>query len=156
MSELQVQKSRETEFQDTLVEFEACVETPFVPGELPGWVSSAQAALERFIPTFDRQLKKHQSDFEQIREQDQELHQRVATMQADDAALRELSRDIAQQLERLRTAAGLVEPDEALLRDTMHALVDDAIAFIVQIRKQEQAVRTWLMEAFNRDRGTVD
>jgi hypothetical protein len=35
-------------------------------------------------------------------------------------------------------------------------LVDQGMALVTQIRKQEVAIQTWFIEAFNRDRGSVD
>ncbi len=49
-----------------------------------------------------------------------------------------------------------VEPDEGQANNHVQALIDEAMAFIMRARKQEVAVQTWYVEAFNRERGGGD
>jgi len=76
-------------FLSALAEFERCLETPVVPGELPNWANAARAACE---------------------------------------------------------SVG------RLLREK----VDEALGFVIQARKQQTALKTWYVEAFQRDRGVAD
>jgi hypothetical protein len=38
----------------------------------------------------------------------------------------------------------------------MQDLIDAGLKLVIRVRTQEQAIRTWFLEAFDRDRGTAD
>jgi hypothetical protein len=49
-----------------------------------------------------------------------------------------------------------LEPDEGHARRALETIVDGGLKLVIRIRKQEVAISTWLMEAFDRDRGVAD
>jgi hypothetical protein len=56
----------------------------------------------------------------------------------------------------ISVAAAKVEPDELTLAKARDHLVERGLSLVLRIRKQEAAVKTWYLEAFQRDRGVGD
>lgn len=140
-----------------LDELEASVETPFVPGEFERWIAEVESAWTHLQPDLDWLLaKRHPEDYAEIGEEDPELIPRVEQMRQEDAEIEQQAAILQRQIPPLQSAIAHVEPDEAQLKPQLDELVRSVLSLIIRIRKQEQAVRTWLGEAFNRDRGTVD
>jgi hypothetical protein len=151
-----VDDERDT-FLASLANLEADVETPCVPGELEGWISDIDDALQRLRPLLERQIGViHPRQFADIGAEDEELLRRVELMRLEDASIEVEARRLGEQIRILKTAATNIEPDEAKLRVAFDTFVEAGIAWIIRVRTQEQAIRTWFMEAFNRDRGDVD
>jgi hypothetical protein len=63
-----------------------------------------------------------------------------------------LSRQFAD-LEANATRAGA---DEKQVIDQQRALLDEGLRFVIDVRRQETAIRTWIEEAFDRDTGLGD
>ena len=142
---------------EALDNLEACVETPFVPGELERWIGSVDDAWQPIPVLLARLASSHHPDqFAKMRDEDDGLIRRIELMREEDQKLDKLSDEFGQRIPQLETAIANIEPDEALLNPALDAFVDEALNLIIRIRTQEQTVRTWLLEAFNRDRGTVD
>jgi hypothetical protein len=142
---------------EALAALEASVETPFVPGEFERWMSEVESAWKKLRTCLDWLIAtRHPQDFAEIRQEDLELSPRVEQMRQEDAEIQQQAETLGQQIPPLQAAVAHVEPDEARLAPRLEALARDALNFVIRVRKQEQAVRTWLGEAFNRDRGTVD
>ncbi|MEX0726455.1 MAG: hypothetical protein WEB58_09910 [Planctomycetaceae bacterium] len=143
------------DFERQLDAFEQCTETPFVPGELEQWLSAVREAFDGLVPMVKESQRIHEEEFVEIVEEDPELHVHVELM-------REEERAIAKELDELtkwfnefpkrRIDGG----DETEYKLDLDRFVSAALEMLVRIRKQEVTVRTWLMEAFMRDRGTVD
>lgn len=142
---------------EALAELEANIETPFVPGELERWINDVHGAFQRLRPLLDHQISDvHPQQYDEIREEDEELFRRVDQMRQEDADIIETASQLSEEIPKLQTAAANVEPDEAKLRTAFDGFVESVLDFIIRVRTQEQALRTWLMEAFTRDRGDVD
>jgi hypothetical protein len=80
-------------------------------------------------------------------------------MREEDAAIIVNEAHIANWLDFLkaRVSAGDNEGGcEAGLKEELDRFVTESLALVVRIRKQELAVRTWVVEAFTRDRGDAD
>lgn len=141
----------------TLAELEASVETPCIPGELEQWIDAVDDAFQRLKPFLDRQIATfHPQQFDDIGEEDEELFRRVEQMREEDASIDRQAARLGERMTKLKTAAANIEPDEAKLRTAFEGFVEAALDWIIQVRTQEQAIRTWLLEAFTRDRGDVD
>jgi hypothetical protein len=56
----------------------------------------------------------------------------------------------------LKGTADLIEPDERLAADAHAALIEKGLQLVIAARTQEEAISTWYVEAFARDRGDVD
>ncbi len=145
------------ELHDRLEAFEQAVETPFVPGEMEGWIQSVEDAWGDLQPALTNALDRvHPQMFESIRQDDLGLSARVDDMVETDVELRELNSQIKQLTDHLQEAIQNVEPDEGRVKLALDHFVDRAIDFIVKLRKQNRAIAVWSMESVNRDRGTVD
>ena len=143
--------------EGALATLEASVETPLVPGEFERRMSEVESAWKDLQPCFEWLMAtRHPQDFAEIGREDAELISRVEQMRQEDAEIRQQAEILQQQIPPLEAAVAHVEPDEARLTPRLEALARDALNFVIRVRKQEQAVRTWLGEAFNRDRGTID
>jgi hypothetical protein len=59
-------------------------------------------------------------------------------------------------MELLRPLVQRVEPDEMRAESAMAEFAQTLLDLVQRLRKQEVALRTWLVEAFTRDRGAVD
>jgi hypothetical protein len=140
-----------------LAELEEALELPLVAGELTAWTSRVANAARIVHSLLTEHLARaHGEDFAAIVEQDLEMATCIENMKAEDAAIRleferfmELARNVA-------AAATRAEPDELILEKAREHLVDHGLALVLRIRKQEAAVRTWYIEAFQRDRGVGD
>lgn len=145
------------ELSAALEELEACVETPLIPGEFERWIDEVDAAWTRLQPSLNSALTaQHPADYAEIGEEDQELIRRVEEMRQEDVEIAQEAANLGRHLPKLKSAIARGEPDEARLTPLIDTFIGSALGLIIRIRKQEQAVRTWLGEAFNRDRGTVD
>jgi hypothetical protein len=89
-------------------------------------------------------------------EEDQELLPQIERLKAEDEAIEHEREHIGNMVERDAQHVPKLEPDEAKAQKHVQNLIDEGLAFITRTRKQEVAVGTWLVEAFNRDRGTAD
>lgn len=142
---------------EALADLEASVETPFVPGELEPWIAAVDEAFQHLRPRLDwSSTHVHPQQFDEIDHEDPELMRRVDQMRQEDAAIKEAARQLAEQIPKLETVVSAIEPDEAGMTAVMDEFVQAMLNLIVRVRTQEQAVRTWLMEAFDRDLGAVD
>ncbi len=151
------EKIREESLQEALADFETSAATPFVSGEMVGWLAAFEAALQRLDPLLHEQIEvEHAEQFEEIGRQDPELLQHVENLRAEDLGILEQTRGLWQQLEVLRPVVSRIEPDEKVVEDPMATFSQAALDLVSRIRKQEVAIRTWLVEAYMRDRGIVD
>ncbi len=149
-------KSHQAQLHGALDRFEECAETPFVPGELESWLQATEEALYILIPLLKEQADSiHAGEFEEIAEANPGLLSRVEEMRAEDRAIREQKDKIVDWLYGLgaRLKHGASETD---LKSDLDLFVSAALELVMRIHKQEVVVRTWLVEAFDRDRGTVD
>jgi hypothetical protein len=140
-----------------LREFETCLETPFVPGELERWMDAVHSSWTRLSPALRDRFEREQPEmFEQIADDDPEMHDRVRELRLHNATVLELRSDLEARIPRLSERAQRVEPDEKRLDDELNGLVEDGLRFVIEARKQEVALRTWMLEAYERERGPVD
>jgi hypothetical protein len=84
------------------------------------------------------------------------MFRHVDELQAEDGRIAESFRALEERLPVLRQLAERVEPDEKRASTAVSEFAENALQFVMQVRKQELAFQTWLMEAFTRDRGVVD
>jgi hypothetical protein len=74
----------------------------------------------------------------------------------EDAAIEKDRKTFDQAVSRIATHVPKLEPDEEKAQQHVKKLVDEGMAFVARVRKQEVAIQTWFVEAFNRDRGAGD
>lgn len=147
----------EERLKEALAEFEGCVETPVVPGELPGWSEQAEQSCERLGNFLRDEIGHHHRQlFQEITNEDPALAPRVQEMVATDQTLLQQHHQVCDRCHAMRAEADFAEPHEARMEPRVEAFVEEAIKLVVAIRKQERAVTTWYQEAMLRDRGDVD
>jgi hypothetical protein len=147
----------EDELKKALAAFESSLATPVVSGELAEWLEAVKQSWTEVSAKTHYQVKqKHLLQFERITKEDPELLPRVEQLQAEDAAIEQNREMLGQIVSSTTSHAPKLEPDEEKAQHHIKKLVDEGMAFIVRVRKQEVAIQTWYTEAFNRDRGAGD
>jgi septal ring factor EnvC (AmiA/AmiB activator) len=157
MTDLSREQEREHALQRALDSLEACAGTPFVPGEMVAWLRATDHALERLYPLVSRQISQvHSAQYAEISQEDPELLRQVEILQQEDQAILEQLSSAQSRMELLRPLVQRVEPDEKRAESAMAEFAQTLLDLVQRLRKQEVALRTWLVEAFTRDRGAVD
>lgn len=140
-----------------LADLEEALEMPAVAGELPHWTARAANAARVVHSLLNEHLAKaHREDFAEIARQDLEMAACIDKMKAEDKTIRLEFERFMELAKNVAAAAARVEPDELTMAKAVRHLVDTGLALVLRIRKQEAAVRTWYIEAFQRDRGVGD
>lgn len=147
----------QNDLKTALSNFETSLLTPTVSGELPAWMDEVQKSWAEASAQIHYQVRHlHPRQYEEISKQDPELLPRIELLKAEDEAIEQQREQLAQLINRIGEHAPKLEPDEEKAEKHVKALVDEGTTFLIRVRKQEVAVQTWYVEAFNRDRGAVD
>jgi hypothetical protein len=147
----------EDALKNALEAFETNLATPVISGELSGWVRGVQKSWSETSSQVHYTVKHlHPREFEEMGGADPELLPRIEQLEAEDAALEEDREKLSTAISRFVEHAPKLEPDEGKAGQHTKKLVDEGLAFIARVRKQQVAIKTWFVEAFNRDRGAVD
>lgn len=142
---------------NSLAQLETCLETPIVPGGLPKWVGEASEALATVGVQLRLQIEDHhQETFAEIAAQDPELSRRVEEMKAEDCALIDQHEQLLAALAKVCEQAAEGTPTAVIREDDVSAIIEQGLELVIRVRKQEKALTTWFVEAFNRDRGVGD
>jgi hypothetical protein len=145
------------DLQDAVQRLATSVETPVVPGELPNWIAAVGEAIAPLAALLhNKAAKVDASEYAQIMQEDPALAPQVEQLKQGDRECHEQLQALRERVEGLKTKAVRREPDEASLNDEIQEVVDKGLALVILIQKQEVARRTWLQEAYNRDRGVAD
>ena len=140
-----------------LTTFESSLLTPTVCGELATWLEEVQKSWEEASTQVHYHIKHlHPRQYDEISKQDPELLPRIDQLRAEDEAIEQQRALLAQAIGRVGQHVPKMEPDEEKAAKYTKAMIDSGTAFLIQVRKQEAAVQTWYVEAFNRDGGSVD
>ena len=151
------QTEPEHELKTALDVFETCLETPVMAGELLAWVDELQNAWADVSGQMHGHVAEiHPRQYQQISKEDPELLPKIEKLTAEDEAIDEDRAEFDRRLRRCGEIAPQFEPDEEESAEHIQALVDEGIALVTRVRKQEVAVQTWFVEAFTRDRGVAD
>ncbi len=148
---------QESKLFTALVELETALETPVIPGEVEQWAQAVQTSFDEVKPLIMESIEReHAQQFDTITTEDPELFRRVTQLKEED-------QEIVSQLSRAQNSLqGLLvrttgtDPHERQFENHIDQLVEKGLALIIQVRKQELAIQTWMTEAMKRDRGTVD
>lgn len=144
-------------FRKKLADLEEALEVPLVAGELTAWTSRVANSARIVHSVLTEHLAQaHREDFATMAQQDLEMATCIDNMKAEDATIRLESEHFMELASNVAAAATRAEPDELALEKAREHLVDRGLALVLRIRKQEAAVRTWYIEAFQRDRGVGD
>jgi hypothetical protein len=137
--------------------FTMCLEDPCVPGELEGWSKTVWEAVERVRPLLYKHLtRNHNEHFAGIVEEDPEMFRQVTLLKNEDQNILQNFHAVSERARTLLQKASHIEPNEAQLQDEVSAFISDGLAFVLRVQRQGIAIRTWLQEAFLRDRGVAD
>lgn len=151
------QSNSENELKATLSAFETSLATPVVSGELAEWVGAVEKSWAEASAQVHYEIRhRHPRQYEQMSKEDPELLPRVEQLQGEDAAIEQEREKLSHTVARTAQHVPKLEPDEERAQQHTKKLVDEGMAFIARVRKQEVAIQTWFVEAFNRDRGAVD
>lgn len=140
-----------------LTTFETSLLSPTVSGELTTWLEEVQKSWDEASTQIHYHIKHlHPRQYDEISKQDPELLPRIDQLRAEDEAIEQQRAQLAQSIGRVGQHVPKMEPDEEKAQKYTKAMIDNGTAFLIQVRKQEAAVQTWYVEAFNRDCGAVD
>jgi hypothetical protein len=152
-----VRQNADNDLKASLDAVETSLATPVVSGELAEWLDTVQKTWAEASAQIHFQVTQaHARQYEQISKADPELLPRVEQLQAEDQAIEQQRNQLSQSVRRTAQHAPKLEPDEEKALQHIRKLVDDGAALIARVRKQEVAIQTWFVEAFNRDRGAGD
>lgn len=148
----------EEALREALEAFETALETPIVPGEFEQWSKYVQETW----PVVQQELKSqvrhsHREQLAEIAAEDTEMLTRVQKIQDEDRAITAEADRLASRIQKIAELAPRLERTTAATQDRLAAeLVQPGLNFVIRVKTQEVGVRTWLSEAFNRERGPVD
>lgn len=144
------------EFKTAIESFETALLTPITSGDLPDWLEKLHSAWKQAADIFPGEGRLHEQQLDEIATQDPELLFRVEQLRAEETEINEQCARIDKAIMRLAEHGPQLEPDEERARQPTQQVIDDGLAFVTRVRRQNIAVQTWYNEAFNRDRGPVD
>lgn len=148
---------KEQELRAALDQFETCVVSPVVPGESLAWSKAVLCTWQPLEEQIKRQIEHvHRAEYKQIAREDPEMLAKVAQLKEADCSLATSMDRLSSHIGKLAVMGEASEAEEGRLQKIVDLIVSEATAFSTQLRKQEAAVRTWFIEAFNRDRGVGD
>jgi hypothetical protein len=142
---------------DQLIRLETALDTPAVPGELTGWAANLRNVYDEAARSVLARIEKnHVNELREIENEDLGLVPRVEEMRQEDARLATLCRSLATACSDFEKKAAAVGSDEKQAMPAYQKLIADGLQWVMSVRKQETTLRTWLQEAFERDRGVKD
>jgi len=113
-------RNQDTKLHDALADFERCLHTPVVPGEMGPWLKRATRSFRAVEIVVRRQIEETHSDLlAEIRGEDLGLAARVDALREGDQELCEMMESTRRQLDRLNASVENVEPDEQRLDEEM-------------------------------------
>jgi hypothetical protein len=150
-------QERPHNLDDALKQFSLCLEDPCIPGELEEWARAVWDALTAMEPILRNHVTvNHQDQFSRITEEDAEMFRHVTLLRQQDRNILQHFESLAELTRKLLERAPRIEPNEAQVDQAVSALITGGLAFVVQVERQEIAIRTWFQEAFLRERGVAD
>jgi hypothetical protein len=142
---------------DQLRRLETALDTPPISGELRAWAATLRKTFDETARDILHQIDAvHSEQFQEIEEQNSELLARVTHLREEDHKNREWCGNLARQFSELEAHATRAGADEKQVIDEQQKLLDEGLRFVMNVRRQETAIRTWLEEAFDRDTGLAD
>ena len=133
------------------------LETPVIPGELVEWLQTTERLLSYLrIALPEESDRRHENLLSEIGDEDPGLIPRVEKMRIEDRRI------VAEAERQLKIVSAMsqhsasLEPAEARAKHGLENIISDGLQLVIRIRKQEAAIETWYLEAFDRDRGVAD
>jgi hypothetical protein len=140
-----------------LEQWEASLETPFPEGEAATWLQTVRKVSAEVGAELERTIQRvHTEIFRDSKKEDPALVPRIKELEHADFEHFQLYRELHSRTEKLQSQATQAEPDELPLREPIDVYIEDDLAFIIDVRKQERGIASWFVEALDRDRGEAD
>jgi hypothetical protein len=112
---------------------------------------------DRLGPILHGQIaRQHGPQFEEIVQESPALQRSVEQLEREDGEVAAAYESLRAKVAKLTAKAAKVEPDEALMSQEAARFADEGVWFVVRVRKQDAAIRTWLGEALNRETPASD
>jgi hypothetical protein len=144
------------ELDEKIGAFEKALQTTRVPGELSDWIYAVGRGLSELKEEYKRQASNdHRTAFRKILNED-------VVMQPTIAKLREADEQIMQKIMEVENLVASVAVQLNASNDQREDLERTGKVFemgqqiLFSVRKQEQDLTTWYIEAFQRDNGVGD
>ena len=142
---------------EALTRLERHLELPYVSGELNSWTEEAVTLFHQVEERLrDAIQREHPKNYESIVKNRVDLNQEVAKMRECDEELLHTLSELRRELELFQQSRKEEELAEQQFLPNRTRLVDNALAFIINIRKQRSAIATWVSESIQRDNGVGD
>lgn len=142
---------------EALNRFEKHLELPHVSGELSSWTDEVATLFQQVEQRLREAIEKeHPKNYEAIVKNRVDLNQEVAKMRECDAQLLHTLSELRREQELFQQNRKEEELAEQHFLPNRTRLVDNALAFILEVRKQRSAIATWVSESIQRDNGVGD
>lgn len=135
---------------------ETALVMPVVPGELTTWAANVRQAFDETIAVWEARRAADDQNLKEIGEQDPELLYKVEQLKAEREEAWRHAQEVSEMIGRIEHRAEAVEPDERLAQKQLEDTVARGLDFVIRLRKLDAELTTWLLEAFQRDRGVGD
>lgn len=147
----------DNDLKNKLEQFETCLLSPVVPGELSDWCEEVKSAWYTVVGLVHKHVRElHPQQYQEMGAEDPESLPRTEKLREDDRSLEEECDEFERALHRFVEHAPKFEPDEEKISKHVQTLIDAGVELLTNVRRQEAAVQTWYLEAFTRDRGVAD
>jgi hypothetical protein len=139
-----------------LGQIEMCLESVVIPGELESWASALCEACAAEGPLLKRELESHRRQLAKVTAADANFAQRALQLQQEDAAILQAFDEFERKAGRLHERACLAGSHEDKFEEGLKDIIDDGLALVIRVRKQERALTTWCSESMQRENGVGD
>ena len=139
------------DLRETLTNFESCLQTPIVSGELTTWLEDAREAFDRVSDSLKNCSERQTEMLNEILHSDSELLGRVEDLRQLDAKVDSQVSGLQNKIAQLCDRAKAVEPDELKLEKPVQDLINQGLEFVLAARKLDTGVSTWHQEATKND-----
>ena len=131
--------------------------TPIIPGELPAWTAALAYSFGEFGTEFMLEMnQRHPEIYSNIKQENPELFKKIEDLNKEDKKLLNQYQDFKKQIMQLQKQIQHAESHKHKLKEIESRITSQGLELIVGIRKQQQAIRIWLQEAYHRDTGVAD
>lgn len=142
--------------EECLKRLERSLLTPLISGELETWAQSAHEAFVVAEAVIRGTVARHAGEIDQIQADDPDLGTEVEKLRAADAEILKATDRLRDRFDLLIGVAPKIEPAEAPGSALAEKLSEEGIELILEVRRQEEALKTWQYESIARDRGEGD
>ncbi|QDU31814.1 hypothetical protein ETAA8_69740 [Anatilimnocola aggregata] len=153
---MMTQNPQEAQLKEVVEKLERSLLTPVISGELVSWVTTVQDGADELDEQIRPFLEVLHAEYKQIVKADSELMSRVEQLVAEEKKMLLALEAFRCDLHQLAERAPTVFSDEAKVADERKKVEKQGTDILIQIKRQQTAVATWLSEADYRDRGPVD